>query len=263
MYLLSKLLGFCTLPSNAVAIAGLAGLVLMGTSRAPRAGFRLAAAALMLIVAFGFLPLGRLLAWPLEQRFPPYDPARGDPDGIVVLGGVIEPEAADRPESGINEAAERLTAVAGLARRYPAAKILFSGGDILLRPGVSEAQAAGALFASFGISADRVMLEDRSRTTAENAAFSRRMAVPKPGERWLLVTSAWHMPRAVGAFRKAGFPVEAYPVDYRTPAAAGLWIPFGAVSIGLRRTDTAAREWFGLAAYWATGRSSALFPAPQ
>jgi uncharacterized SAM-binding protein YcdF (DUF218 family) len=261
-FIVSKILGFFALPSNALLMAGLIGLLLMRTKRTARAGRRLAAVAIVLLLGFGLSPLGKLLMAPLEERFAPWDARHGAPDGIVVLGGVIEPEVADRPDSGLNEAAERITAVAALARRYPAAKILFSGGDILLRPGTSEAQAAGALFESFGIPADRLILEDQSRTTAENAVFSRQLALPKPGERWLLVTSAWHMPRAVGAFRKAEFQVEAYPVDYRTPGGAGLWLPFGSVSTGLRRTDTAAREWFGLFAYWLTGRSSALFPAP-
>jgi len=261
LFVASKVLGFFALPSNDMLMIGLIGLVLMRTKTA-RAGCWLVAASIMLLLVFGLLPFGRLLLVPLEERFPPWDASRGAPDGIVALGGVIEPEMADRPDSGLNEAAERITAIAGLARRYPAAKILFSGGDILMRSGHSEAQAAGALLESFGIPASRLILEDQSRTTAENAAFSRQFAMPKPGERWLLVTSAWHMPRAVGAFRKAGFPVEAYPVDYRTPGAAGLWIPFGSVSNGLRRTDTAVKEWFGLVAYWLTGRSSALFPAP-
>jgi len=261
MFFASKVLGFLALPSNAMVIAAIAGVILIQTKKSPRAGFRLTATALLLIIAFGTLPFGTLLMLPLEQRFPPYDAGYGDPDGIVVLGGVIEPEAAERPDSGVNEAAERLTAVAGLARRYPAAKILFSGGDMLPGRGQSEAQVAGALLESFGIPANRLMLEGRSRTTAENAEFSRLMAMPKPGEHWLLVTSAWHMPRAVGAFRKVGFPVDPYPVDYRIPDT-GRWVPFGAVSIGLRRTDTAAHEWLGLLGYWLTGRSSALFPAP-
>jgi uncharacterized SAM-binding protein YcdF (DUF218 family) len=261
-FLVSKIVGFFAMPSNVLLIAGLAGLLLMRSKRTARAGWRLVAAALVLALAFGILPFGKLVMAPLEARFPPWDAGRGAPDGIVVLGGVIEPEVADRPDSGLNEAAERITAIAGLARRYPAAKILFSGGDNMLEPGGTEAEVAGALFTTFGIEAGRVILEDKSRTTAENAVFSRQLAMPKPGERWLLVTSAWHMPRAVGAFRAAGFPVEAYPVDFRTPAGAGLWIPFGSVSTGLRRTDTAVREWFGLVTYWLTGRSTALFPAP-
>jgi uncharacterized SAM-binding protein YcdF (DUF218 family) len=262
-FIVSRAIGFFAMPSNVLLVAGLIGLVLLRTKRTARAGRRLIAAAIVLFLALGLLPSGKLIMAPLEARFPPWDGGRGAPDGIVVLGGVIEPEVADRPDSGLNEAAERITAVAGLARRFPAAKILFSGGDNILVPGYgTEAEVAGAMFVTFGIEASRVILEDKSRTTAENAVFSRRLAMPKRGERWLLVTSAWHMPRAVGAFRAAGFPVEAYPVDYRTPGPPGLFIPFGSVSGGLRRTDTAMREWAGLVTYWLTGRSSALFPGP-
>lgn len=262
LFIASKVLGFFALPSNDMLLIGLIGLVLLRTKSA-RAGRRLVAAAIMLLLAFGLLPFGKLLMAPLEERFPPWDAGRGVPDGIVVLGGAIEPEVAERPNSGLNEAAERITAVAGLARKYPAAKILFSGGNNRLAlKGGSEAQVARSLFESFGIPESRLILEDRSRTTAENALFSRQLATPKPGERWLLVTSAYHMPRAVGAFRKAGFPVEACPVDYRTPGPGELWIPFASVTAGLRRTDTATREWFGLVTYWLTGQSSALFPAP-
>jgi uncharacterized SAM-binding protein YcdF (DUF218 family) len=263
LFIASKVLGFFTTPSNSIVAIALIGLVLMRSKRAAHAGRRLAAAAIVLLLSFGVLPLGRLLLAPLEVQFPPWDPGRGTPDGIVVLGGAIGPEAGDRPNSGLNEAAERITATASLARQYPAAKILLSGGDFLRTRGrESEAHMAGALLESLGIPERRLMLEDQSRTTAENAAYSLQLAAPKPGERWLLVTSAWHMPRAVGAFRKAGFPVEAYPVDYRTPGGVGLWIPFGSVSTGLRRTDTAVREWFGLVTYWLTGRSAALFPGP-
>jgi uncharacterized SAM-binding protein YcdF (DUF218 family) len=70
------------------------------------------------------------------------------------------------------------------------------------------------------------------------------------------------MPRAIGAFRRAGFPVEAFPVDWRTRGPIDLWLPFESVTAGLRRTDTATHEWIGLIAYWLTGRTSELFPAP-
>jgi uncharacterized SAM-binding protein YcdF (DUF218 family) len=269
-FIASKILGFFAQPSNVLLVAGLLGFLLMRTKWTAGAGRRLIGAALVLTVLFGLLPFGRLLMLPLEERFPPWDASRGDPDGIVVLGGVFEPEVAERPDSGLNEAAERVTAIAGLARRYPAAKILFSGGDVLALPvagsltpaDTTEAHTAAALFEDFGIAKNRVILEDRSRTTAENAAFSLAVAKPQPGERWLLVTSAWHMPRAIGAFRAAGFPVEAYPVDYRTPRGMDLWVPFGSVSAGLRRTDTATREWFGLLTYWLAGQSPVFFPGP-
>src|SRR5437762_14334468 len=118
------------------------------------------------------------------------------------------------------------------------------------------------LLQGLGIVRARILLEHRSSNTVENAIFSKALAQPKPGERWLLVTSAHHLPRAVGVFRKAGFPVEAYPVDWRTRGAEDALRPFASVGDGLRRSDTAVREWVGLAVYWLTGRSSELFPGP-
>ncbi|MBV9969593.1 MAG: YdcF family protein, partial [Xanthobacteraceae bacterium] len=126
----------------------------------------------------------------------------------------------------------------------------------------SEADVVPALFESLGVPPGRIMLESRSRNTAENAVYSKALAAPKPGERWLLVTSAMHMPRAIGAFREAGFPVEAYPVDYKTNGWQDLSGVIGSLSSGLRQTDTALHEWIGLVAYRLTGKSSALFPGP-
>jgi len=154
--------------------------------------------------------------------------------------------------------------VAELARRYPDARIVFSGGSgALIYDEGAEAPLALRLLESLGIPRARITLEDRSRNTVENAVLSKAIAQPKPGERWLLVTSAHHLPRAVGVFRKAGFPVEAYPVDWRTRGADDALRPFASVGDGLRRSDTAVREWVGLAIYWLTGRSSELFPGPR
>ena len=259
----SKVFGFFALPSNDILVLGLIGLALMYT-RFARAGRWLIIASIVLFATFGLLPFGKVLIEPLENRFPPWDAARGAPDGIVVLGGAIDPEfAAARGAPDLNEAAERITVVAELARKYPSARILYSGGNgrLVFRNG-TEAQFAGALIETFGVPQGRLILEGQSRNTAENAIFSLRLAMPKPAERWLLVTSAYHMPRAMGVFRKVGFAVEAYPVDYRTKGAADLLIPFDDVASGLRRTDTATREWIGLVAYWLTGRSAELFPGP-
>lgn len=109
---------------------------------------------------------------------------------------------------------------------------------------------------------DRLILEERSRNTRENARFSAELANPKPGERWLLVTSAWHMPRAVGCFRRAGFPVTAYPVDYRTagPRDATRFNTFA--SDGLLEFDLAVKEWIGLVAYKLAGYTDAWMPGP-
>lgn len=259
-FIASKTLGFFAIPSNLLVSLGIVGLVLSVT-RWRRAGRRLAAASMVLLAVAGLSPLGNWLIAPLENRFPPWDPGRGAPAGIIVLGGAISPDLSlARGVPAVNESAERITAAAALARAYPQARIIYSGGTdrIVRRQGV-EADLAAELFGSLGLPRERLILEGRSRNTVENAVFSRQLAAPKPGERWLLVTSAYHMPRAVGIFRRADFAVEPYPVDWR---ADDMLLPFETVSAGLRRTDTAVREWIGLVAYWWSGRSTALFPAP-
>ena len=250
-FVLSKLLGFFAIPSNLVVLIGIVGLSLLPT-RLASAGRWLAFVSLVVLAILGFSPLGNALIIPLEHRFPPWDATRGAPDGIVVLGGAIDGLGPGN-EVGLNEGAERLTV-------NPNARILFSGGSAALIDGDAEAKFALPLLESLGVARDRITLEDHSRNTVENAVYSKMIVQPKPGERWLLVTSAYHMPRAIGVFRKAGFPVEPYPVDWRTRGVDDALHPFATVSDGLRRTDTAVHEWVGLAVYWLIGRSSELFP---
>jgi uncharacterized SAM-binding protein YcdF (DUF218 family) len=259
----SKILGFFALPSNALIAVGLVGLVLLCT-RFTRLASWLILTSLVLIAIAGLSPLGNALILPLEQRFPPWDPSRGPPDGIVVLGGAISPDiSAARGAVALNEAAERIIAAVELARRYPNARIIYSGGTnaLIFAEGVEAAFAVRQLEA-LGVAHDRITAEEQSRNTIENAVFSRLVANPKPGERWLLVTSAYHMPRAVAAFRAAQFPIEAYPVDWRTRGPADVVTPFGSLSEGLGRTDTAAHEWLGLLAYRLAGKTATLFPGP-
>jgi uncharacterized SAM-binding protein YcdF (DUF218 family) len=261
-FTVSKIAGFFAIPSNVVISIGCLGIALLATRRV-RAGIWLIAASFIALAILGLSPVGNALMIPLEQRFPPWDAARGPPDGIIVLGGAISPDVSmARNEVVLNEAAERMTVAAELARRYPNARILFSGGRGELLPGASEAPFAFRLLQTFAIPRDRILLEDRSRNTFENAVYSKQIARPMPGERWLLVTSAYHLPRAIGVFRKVGFPVEPYPVDWRTRGTEDALRPFATVGDGLRRVDTAVREWVGLAVYWITGRSPELFPGP-
>ncbi len=266
-FYIAKTLGFFATPSNALITLALLGFVLMRT-RFARTGRRLVVAAMVLIAIAGLSPLGNAIILPLEERFPAFDASpnagRGEPTGIISLGGAIDTVVSPvRHEVGLNEAAERMTAIADLARRFPNARIVFSGGSgRLIFNGVTEAELAERLLLSFGIAKERITLEDKSRDTDENALFTRDIVKPKPSERWLLVTSAHHMPRAIGVFRAAGFPVEAFPVDYRTRGAIDILRPFSTLGDGLRRTDTAAREWVGLLAYRLSGRSAELFPAP-
>jgi len=259
---LSKILGFFAYPSNVLIAIGLLGLVLLLT-RFTRLASWLIVTSLVLIAVAGLSPLGNALILPLEQRFPPWDASRGPPDGIVLLGGMISPDvSAARGAVALNEAAERITVTAELARRYPNARIVLTGGSnaLIFDEGI-EAVFAVRQLEALGVAHDRIAAEEQARNTIENAVFSRLVANPKPGERWLLVTSAYHMPRAMAVFRAAGFPVEAYPVDWRTRGPIDMVRPFASLGDGLRRTDTAVHEWAGLLAYRLTGKTADLFPA--
>jgi uncharacterized SAM-binding protein YcdF (DUF218 family) len=130
--------------------------------------------------------------------------------------------------------------------------------------GKNEADFVIRLFEKLGLPGDRIIVERKSRNTIENATFAKQLVMPEPGERWLLVTSAMHMPRAVGVFRNAGFDVDAYPVDYRTTSAQDLWTFFpGALMGGIGTMDRAVHEWSGLFVYWITGRIAVPFPGPM
>jgi len=263
-FVLSKTLGVMLLPTNFLIGVGLFGAILLAT-RFTSLGRKLLIASVVLLAICGFSPLGKLVLYPLESRFPPWDAARGAPDGIVVLGGSIDPDlSAAHGLPVFKGAVDRVIAVAALAHRYPNARIIFSGGSGNLISGdAREADYASAVFESLGVPKQRLTMERRSRNTQENAEFSKMIAAPKSGERWLLVTSAYHMPRSVGLFRKAGFAVEPYPVDWRVGGRADILTFSSLSSEGLDRVDTGIREWMGLAAYWISGKTRELFPGPD
>jgi uncharacterized SAM-binding protein YcdF (DUF218 family) len=208
------------------------------------------------------LPVGPWLLRTVENRFPPSS-LSPPPTGIIVLGGSMQPGIAeDRDALAVNGNVERLIVFAQLAKRFPDAKLVFTGGTgSLLEPGLHEADAAARFLDRLGVDPSRVVFERNALNTFENAVLTRRRVQPAPGERWLLVTSARHMPRAVGAFRQAGWRVDAFPVDYRTRRILSPWRDLN-FSARLSVLGAALREWVGLAFYYATGRSSALFPAP-
>src|SRR4051812_48086930 len=248
-YYLSKVGWFFATPSNLLPSLVLVGLALMLT-RLRRTGWALAVLGVAGLFGAGLSPLANWVIGPLQERFPVFRDDGRPVAGIVVLGGAVEAEESiGRGQLATNEAAERVIFMADLARRYPDAKILFSGGgSTLIVEETPEAAALARFIETLGVAKDRVIFEGRSRTTRENAVFSRELAQPDPGERWLLVTSAWHVPRAIGCFRQAGFAVTAYPVDFRTPGPIDNR-PFAFVSLGLRRLDVATKEWAGLVGY--------------
>lgn len=263
-FFLSKVAGFFAHPSNLVAVFIVVGSILLAM-RFRRAGLRILVTGIVTMVLFGYSPLPNLLLLPLSERFPAWQENSRAPDGIVVLGGAIDADSSmARGSLEADASAERVIAMLRLARKYPNSKIVFSGGSGSLVQGREpEAPIAGDLLDEFGISKDRVVLEGKSRTTWENAIFTRDLVQPKPNERWILVTSAFHMPRSIGAFRRAGFDIEAYPVDWRTGGWRDAGSYFDRLSSGLSRVDVAVHEWIGLVAYWVTDRSSALFPKPR
>jgi uncharacterized SAM-binding protein YcdF (DUF218 family) len=268
-FYLAKVLWFVLQPSTLIAILIAYGAILIWTGWA-RWGRRFVTVGAAVLLLAGLSPLGNALILPLEDRFPRANldtpPA---PTGFIVLGGAEDTlvEVA-RKAPAVNEAGERLLETVVLARKFPEAKIAFSGGDAgILYKADSEAVGAAALLKDMGVAPDRLILEAGSRDTHENAVYLKaeldKLGLLGPDKRWVMITSAYHMPRAMGAFRQAGFDVEPWPVDYRTRGRADLTRPFDKVSEGLRRVDVSAKEWVGLLAYRLTGRIDSLFPGPK
>ncbi|MBV9653636.1 MAG: YdcF family protein, partial [Acetobacteraceae bacterium] len=223
-FILSKLLWLLLSPGVFLLLVALAGLLLL--FRAPdRAGRVLLVAGLGTLALVALLPAGNFASLPLEDRFPPPSPMPSHVDGIIVLGGAVETALTEsRGLPALNGAAERMTALVELARRYPDARLAFTGGSGSLASGeVSEADVARALWSAMGVPSSRIVFEGLSRNTWENALFLKDLVRPQAGEVWLLVTSALHMPRAVGIFRRAGWPVVPYPVGYKTARDWRVW----------------------------------------
>lgn len=260
-FVLSKILWFLASPVN-LAIGGLVLASLLAFTRFSGPGRWLGLICVFVLGLLAFSPLPRIVVRPLEDRFPQQAVNSGKVDGIIVLGGAI---GVAREDIVLNNAAARMTKAVELARAHPEAKLVFTGGGAnLLSPVVrTEADGARLLFLGLGLPEHRLVLEDRSRNTVENAVFTRRLVDPKPGERWLLVTSAWHMPRAMGVFRKAGFQVEAFPVDFLSSGEQADYLrPYRKAARGLDIADDAFKEWAGLLAYYLAGYTDALFPGP-
>ncbi len=259
IFVIAKLVSLLVSPTALLVELAFLGLLL---------GRRRVVGRVLLVLGVGglaaclLLPVDNWAIRPLEDRFPPVMTPPAHVDGIVVLGGSIDDlTSLDRGMPTLNEAANRLTTFVALARQYPQAKLVFTGGSGAIEQGLAtEAQFARILFDQLGLPSDRVVFEDASRTTWENAIDTRAIVQPKPGEIWVLLTSASHMPRAVGAFRQAGWTVLPWPVGYRSRDRVSRF----ETSLGVRLSvlDLAGHEWEGLLGYWLVGHSSALFPAP-
>lgn len=247
--LAAKLLSLITQPLAWVALLLLAAVMLW---QRPKAARRLATTALCLLLLIGWQPLPDMMVRHLESQFAEVPPGADMQRfaGVIVLGGALEPAFQTTPHSQpvLNDAAERMTAVLPLLLRNPQLTIVFTGGEgRLMETGLTEAQRAQIFFDSQGIAAGKVLYESASRNTYENAVLTAQMPgidITKP---WLLLTSAWHMPRSMATFQKAGWNVTAYPVDFRTGEPTP-WTEYS-LARGAQRWQLALHELLGLLMY--------------
>lgn len=256
---LSKLSRLLLEPAAFLVIACAAGLVLL-YCRLPEAGTALLTVGILGLLGFGFGPLTSMAVWTLENRFPQVTEIAGKVDGIVVLGGG---ERLSRGQPVVGSAA-RLLAAAEIARRFPDAQLLFSGGvaNSFGTKGVREAPVACQVLGLLGVDGSRLRIEDCASNTRESAMFIAKQSPLPKSERWFLITSAVHMPRAVGAFRAAGMEVIPYPVDYSLSAEFRLFDLRRGTAGWLVLAEGAVREWMGLIAYRLAGYTSELLPGP-
>lgn len=265
-FTLSKIFWFFVDPLNMIGILLiLSALLLVLNWR--RLALTAAVCGSAVFVLSAWTTLGALMLLPLEERFQRPDPMPRAIAGIILLGGGFEGRinmARGGYETGV--AGDRAVETAILARRYPDARVLISGGTgTLILEGEGDADSAPRMLEALGVEPERMILENRSRNTHENALFSRQLADPQEGETWLLVTSAFHMPRSIGLYRKAGFDVVPWPSDYRTAGNETFGFMRASQQDSMRAMSTALREWIGLLAYRLTGRLDTVLPghSPQ
>ncbi len=262
MFVFSKIVAFLLSPGAWVPALLAIGVALLWT-RWRSLGRRILTGLTVFLLLISTLPMGQLLVGPLENRFPVQNRLDGAVDGIVVLGGAIRQHLTrDRGQPSFTDAAERMTEFVKLARLYPDARLIFSGGSgSVFHQNLKEADTARQFFAEIGLDPARVQYESGSRNTYENARFAYRLAMPRKGQRWLLVTSASHMPRAIGVFRAEGWNPVAYPVDFDTVREFEGKPGFNLTS-GMRALGAGLYEWGALVMYRVLGRTDELFPGP-
>ena len=251
-FVISKLVGLVIMGETWLIL----GLILAVVARW-RGWYRLANGATLAVLAslitLTMVPVGDWLLEPLESQYPVNPPLSEPPDGIIILGGAVETDKWKATgQVHLNDQAERVTEGTVLALRYPKAKVVLSGGGATLGPiggdVPSEAEVMAALLTELGVDPARLILEGQSRNTAGNAELSLELVKPKPGEHWLLVTSASHMPRAMAAFERAGWTgVTAWPVDFSTPPGGRgrTWD----LALNLYYVNRAVKEYVGIVAY--------------
>ena len=258
---LSKLIWMIISPDSLLLILILLSFALLLIGK-ERIGTKLLGFVCVVLLIIALLPLQNLLLYPLETRFVTNPDLPQRIDGIIVLSGAEDAYLSSLwNQVELGRAAERDLAFMALARQYPQAKLVFSGGSgTLTKQSYKDADVAERLFRELGLDVARVAFERNSRNTFENALFSKRLIQPERNENWVLITTAWHMPRSVGAFCKQQWPVIPYPVDHATTPGNLISIQL-ALASHLRDLGIGVKEWVGLIVYYPTGRTTALLPS--
>jgi len=260
-FIFGKLVWAVTQPGNLLLLCLLVGVFLLLRGR--RRGELLVVISAIGLLLLAVLPIGPAMLLALEQRFPRPAALPEKIDGIIVLGGAVDPAISrSYGETAFNGSVARVLGGIALARRHPEAKLALVGGEGGFFPvGVAESRATLGFVVDEGIAPARVVIEEKSRSTHENAVYAKEMIRPGPDEKWVLVTSAYHIPRAVAAFRATGWAVIPYPVDYKIDPDTGLRLNFSLLD-GLSAATLAGKEWAGLFGYRVMGWTRELFPAP-
>ena len=262
MFVLSKIFWILVNPTTLFFLILFAGTILLFT-RYRRTGRLVIAGLCLFVVAVDVIPVGDRMVVALENRFPANPPLPEKVQGIIVLGGTVNQKlTVARGQPSLSDGAERLTEFIGLGYRFPDAQLIFSGGSgSIIDDELKESMVARQFLEQMRFDTGRVIFESQSRNTLENATLSRALIGDRYREPWILVTSAFHMPRAVGVFRQQGWNVIPWPVDYQTDGSTTYRFTF-APGYGLQRLQRGLREWIGLAAYRLMGRTGSFFPGP-
>ncbi|MBE0493652.1 MAG: YdcF family protein [Thiomicrospira sp.] len=260
-FVLSKLGWMILSPGNLLVISFILGSVLVLFKAYSAAKWILMPTALAgaLVLAY---PVGDWLIQPLEKRFAKPYVMPEKVDGIIVLGGGEDlKRSLSWKVAELGLGGDRYIAAKKLADLYPDAPVIFTGGSgsIQLQDTGSEGEIAAQLFNDMGLKPDRLILESKSRNTFEN--FRNIQSTTRPGGQYLLVTSAYHMPRSVGIARQFGLHVIPYPVDYRSNSTELRRVDFDLFD-HLKALEPGWREWIGLTVYYHTGKTSEWWPAP-
>jgi uncharacterized SAM-binding protein YcdF (DUF218 family) len=217
-------------PGNLFALFALAYIWLNLRKRVTAASVLAALVVAVLLL----VPVGAWTLQPLIERFA-RAAAPSRLDGILVLGG-----GSENPE--------RLIAAVGLSRRFPHATVVFSD--------IHDSVEARDTLLRLGVAPSQIRLENHAADTWQNLSLSWCLVRPSPDQTWFLVTSDYHMPRAMGVAQKIGWNLAPWP------SGPSQFRPVFSLQFAdnLKTLATASHEWFGLVAYYLEGRSSSIFP---